>query len=631
MKKLMNLLRRIPKRSVVMAAAALAVVTPAIVMAWGPDRKLFTMENPATFVTFNSITNNPEVGDERNFLVIKDAANTNAGGWQDTMNAEAGKEYLVRVYVHNDAASNLNLKATNTRVKVNVPNTTGKSVDLGGFVTADNAEPKEVWDTAKFTSNSDFNVTYVAGSAKLYNNHFGQTGATLSDSIVTNTGALVGYDKLDGIVPGCIEYAGYVTFKVKVQAPTETKYDFVKDVRKSGTTDKYAEKVSVKPGDKVDFRLTFKNTGTAKLNNVVLKDQLPAGMTYVADSAKLYNSNYPNGYSLGNQLFSAAGANIGHYATNINAFVVFTAQVAGNDQLPKCGLNNLKNVAKVETDGGNKEDDASVDVDKKCEEPKVPVYKCTGLNVETISRTQFKFTGSHQVENAEFVKYIYVVRDEQGKEIARNETGTYTQDKVGKYTVEAIVVVKVDGQEKQATAPECKKPFEVKEQPKENVYACESLTKIQKNRDTFEFTVTPKAEGNVKAKEYNFNFGDGQTQIVGADQKTVTHVYKEARDFTASVAITFEVDGKTVPNVTSDKCKVDVTVKPVECKPGIPENDERCKDIPEQPKTPETPKELPSTGPEAILGGLFGSSALGLGVHSWLNSRRALKNAINKK
>lgn len=631
MKKLFNLLRRVPKRGLVMVAAALAVVTPALVLAYGPERPTYTMQNPAPHVTFNSITDNPEVGDERNFLVIKDAANTSAGGWQDTVNAEAGKEYLVRVYVHNDAAKNLNLKAINTRVKVNVPNTTGKSVDLGGFVTADNANPSpgEIWDSAKLTSNSDFNVAYVAGSAKLYNNHFGQTGAQLSDSIVTNTGALVGYDKLDGVVPGCMEYAGYVTFKVKVQGPQQPKYDFAKEVRKSGTTDKYAENVSVKPGDKVDFRLSFKNTGPVKLNNVVLKDQLPTGLTYVADSAKLYNSSYPNGYALGNTLF-ADGSNIGHYSTSINAFVVFTAQVAANAQLPKCGDNSLKNIAKVTTDYGNKEDDAKVDVKKECEEEKPPVYKCTGLNVETISRTQFKATAQHQVENAEFVKFVYVVKDKDGKEVARNENGNFTIDKVGKYTVEATLVVKVDGQEKQATSPECKKPFEVKEQPPKNEYACTSLTKIEKSRDTFDFKVVAKAEGNVKVKEYKFDFGDGQNQIVGADQTTVSHTYNEARDYTARVFVTFEVDGKTVTGVTGDNCKVDLTVKPVECKPGIPENDERCEEKPETPKTPEVPGELPSTGPEAILGGLFGSSALGLGIHSWLNSRRALKDVLKK-
>ena len=36
------------------------------VSAWGPERATFTMDNPATYPTFNSITDNPHISDERN-------------------------------------------------------------------------------------------------------------------------------------------------------------------------------------------------------------------------------------------------------------------------------------------------------------------------------------------------------------------------------------------------------------------------------------------------------------------------------------------------------------------------------------------------------------------------------------
>jgi hypothetical protein len=223
---------------------------------------------------------------------------------------------------------------------------------------------------------------------------------------------------------------------------------------------------------------------------------------------------------------------------------------------------------------------------------------------------------------------IREVKDGKETEIARTETNTYTQDKVGKYTVQAILVVKINGQEKQVEDAKCKAPFEVKEQPPKNVYVCESLTKVQKSRDSFEFTVKPHAEGNVKVKEYVFNFDDGQTKTVGVGQETVPHTYKEAKTYHPSVSVTFEVDGKTVPGITGDNCKLELTVNPVppaECKPGVPMDSEKCKEVPTTPQQPTVPGELPSTGPEATLTGLFGSSALGLGVHSWLSSRRNLK------
>lgn len=627
MNKIARLLRRVPKRAAVMGAAVAAIIIPAVVMAWGPDRPTYTMAMPADHVTFNSITDNPEVGDERNFLVIKDANNTAAGGWQDQMTAEAGHEYLVRVYVHNNAAANLNLKATDVRTKVNVPNTTGKSVQLGGFITAGNATPNEIWDSANLTSNTDFNVSYVPGSARLYNNVFGQTGAQLSDDIVNNTGAQLGYDKLNGEIPGCFQYAGYVTFKVKVQTPTQSSYTFAKEVRKSGSSDPYVKNVAMQPGDKVDFRLSFKNTGTAKLDNVVIKDQLPAGLTYVANSAKLYNSNYPNGYALADTLLNNTGVNVGNYAAGTNAFVVFTAQVASNEQLPTCGPNKLHNIAKSETDNGNKEDSADVTTDKKCEEAPKPKYECKALTVDTISRTQFKFTATKTVENATFKKFVYTIRDDKGTVIDTKDSAdgtlTYDQTKVGKYTVEATVVVDVNGQEKTHTSDNCKKPFEVKEQPVKNKYVCESLKKIEKSRDTAEFTVKTNSQGNVKVKEYNFDFGDDQSIVVGVGQETQSHTYAKPGEYTAKVGVTFEVDGKTVTGVTSNECAVKFTVQPPaeECKPGVPMNDDRCKE------TPTTPTELPNTGAGLAVGGLFGSSAVGLSIASWLQSRRNLRGA----
>ncbi len=650
MKFVSTLLRRVPKRWLPMGVAVAAVMIPAVVMAWGPDRPTYTMANPADHVTFDSITDNSEVGDERNFLTIKDASNTAAGGWQDSVTAQAGHEYLVRIYVHNDAAANLNLKATNVRTKVNVPNTTGKSVQLGGFITADNAAPQEIWDSATLTSNSDFNVAYQAGSARLYNNAFGQAGAQLSDGIVTDAGAPLGYDKLDGIIPGCMQYAGYVTFKVKVEAPQSTNFTMSKLVSKHGEN-KWVESYAAQPGETVDYLIQYKNTGDTQQDNVVVKDTLPAGETYVDGSSVLGNTKTPDGAKISDNV-TKGGVNIGSYAAGANAWVIFSAKVADNDSLPTCGDNKLTNSATVETDSGSKSDTADVTTTKKCEETKPPKYECSALNVEQISRTQFKFTATKMVENAEFKKFVYVIRDDKGTVLDTKDsidgTLTYDQTKVGKYTVEATVVVTVDGQEKTATSDNCKKPFEVKEQPVENKYTCDALDVIKKSRDTFEYKVTPKTQGNVKVKEYSFDFGDGQTIIVGAGQETQTHKYDKPGDYTTKVSVTFEVDGKTVTGITSDNCAKKVTVAPEECKPGIPMGDSRCTEckpgvpmgdqkcneckpgVPAGNKECETPGELPNTSAGIVAGGLFGTSALGLSLKAWVGSRRNLRDTFKR-
>ena len=52
------------------------------------------------------------------------------------MKVQNGKEYYVRIYVHNNAASNLNLVAENVVAKLNVPTTTAKTVTVQGQVSA---------------------------------------------------------------------------------------------------------------------------------------------------------------------------------------------------------------------------------------------------------------------------------------------------------------------------------------------------------------------------------------------------------------------------------------------------------------------------------------------------------------
>lgn len=367
-------LRQTPKRFVALAALIVAGGATAAVMAWGPSRTTYTIEHPATKVTFNSITNNPIDGDERNFARAVETSDPVG----DVANVEAGKTYTIRMVVHNNAADNLNLKAINTRALVGMPSKSGTTLSVTNYVSADNADPKQVWDEVVFKSSKEFSLVYVAGSARIYNNGYaaGGSGKPLTDSLVTSAGSKLGYEKAgDGIIPGCFKYLSYVEYKVKPQFASTPDFSIVKDVRKSGTSS-YGQTANVQAGDKVDFRITFKNTGEVTLENVIVKDVLPAGMTYVAGTAKLQNSNYvyPNMYSLNEKLFSE-GSNIGAYTTGANAFVTFSATVNSNDKLPVCGVNTLKNVAKAETDYSTKSDDAVVTVTKECEDKTMEVCR----------------------------------------------------------------------------------------------------------------------------------------------------------------------------------------------------------------------------------------------------------------
>ena len=388
MSTLKSLIRRAPKRfSAVVAMIAVAVIVPAAVFAWGPTRTTFTIEKPAPYVTFNSITDNPSVGDERNFVGIRET--TAANQWSDDMTVQPGKEYYVRMYVHNNAAANLNLVAENVTAKFNLPTATGKSIQVNGFLNSSNANPTEVYDHATFNSTTDFNLAYVSGSLKYENNVFGTAGTPLSESIFTSAGTKLGYDKLDGKIPGCFKYDGYVTFKVKPQFAQTTNFTLSKMVSKHGEA-KWAETYAAQPGEVVDFILAYKNTGEAQHNDVTFRDTLPAGLSYKANSNTWSNARTQNVPVANNDLTNGTGINVGSYATKANAYTIFSATVAAKEQL-KCGVNTLINKGKVNTGGLAVEDTATVTVNKECvpEVKNITVCELSTKKIITIDEKNF--------------------------------------------------------------------------------------------------------------------------------------------------------------------------------------------------------------------------------------------------
>ena len=158
-----------------------------------------------------------KVGDERYFVSASPyTGNASQNKWTDSTLVENGKEYVVRMYVHNNAAANLKLTAKDVKAYVVLPTTTGTEITVSGKITSSNADPVSVWDETTFKSKNGekFNLAYVDGTAKYYNN----AGTfNLTTSVFTNKGTLLGYEKMDGNIPGCIQYSGYLTFHVKAQ------------------------------------------------------------------------------------------------------------------------------------------------------------------------------------------------------------------------------------------------------------------------------------------------------------------------------------------------------------------------------------------------------------------------------
>lgn len=343
----------------VLAVGVATIVMGSTVMAWGPERQTFVASSPADYVTFNSMTDNTKVGDERNFVRIREAG---VGNYRDDMKLVPGKEYEVSIFYHNNAKDSLNASgagvAQNTSLKVKSPSVVrpGERGAISGTISASNARPGSVWDEAFVTSDTDIALRYVPGSATVTSN--GKVnGQKLPDSFLT-TGALLGYDSLNGKLPGCTQYSGFVTYKFRADAPNFT---IKKQVRKAGETT-WQDKIVAKVGEKVEFLISYRNTGTVQQDNVVVKDALPVGVSYVAGSSMLANSKHPNGKKA-NDGVATNGLNIGSYAPQGNAAVRLTATI---DKVDKCGGVDLVNYGTIITQNGNKQTTAIVRVEEPC-------------------------------------------------------------------------------------------------------------------------------------------------------------------------------------------------------------------------------------------------------------------------
>lgn len=518
-KNIRNIAKYAPHRVYAVLLVGAAVLIPTIaIFAYGPERPTFTAENPANYVTFNSITNSPRYGDERNFVLVKDAANTSPGGFSDEVAVQDGKEYLVRVLVHNNAAENLNLVAQNTRVAASVPSTTGTEATIQASVSADNANPQKVWDEVTLKSDKRFNVAYVPGSSTYFNHDNLSQAFHLPDSITTAAGAQVGYDAMDGSLPGCDKFSGVAVFRVKIYSEKTPDFNITKQVRKNGETgaDTWKKTVAVNPGDKVDYLVTYKNVGQTNQENVVVKDSLPTATTYIPGTTTLTNSTNPSGLTAPDGITAPSGLNIGGYGPGGAGYTTFTAKVSDENGLPQCGNNILRNTATVQTENGSKSDYADVTVSKKCEDK--PSYSCDALQATKIAPLEYSF----------------------------------------------------------------------------NVNLSSS---------------------KATAKEVTIDFGDGQTATRDAKSLPVTHTYAQAGQYTVKATASFDVDGKTVKDITSDACQVAINTETT----------------PPATVTGTTPTTLPSTGPAEVFIGIVAAAALGLGVQQWIASRRSVVEAIHHK
>lgn len=191
---------------------------------WGPERPLFAEADQPAYAVFNSITDNTLVGDERDFVRIGEMDSEDP--YTSELTIEPDKRYEVFIYLRNDASTEYDDAehdyagvSLDTRLATSFPDMleAGQSSSVTATIRSSNAQPEQVWDAARITASEALTLHYVPESAIIHN-RWDANGKELPTSLFANPGVLMGLNDLDGLIPGGIEFATYVTYTIQTKA-----------------------------------------------------------------------------------------------------------------------------------------------------------------------------------------------------------------------------------------------------------------------------------------------------------------------------------------------------------------------------------------------------------------------------
>lgn len=325
---------------------------------WGPARNLYSYGDTINEVTLNSVIDSPTYSDERDFTQIGHV-DAPPEEYSSDILLQPGETYTVYTRFSNNATGDAqDYSATNVKVKSQAPATFAGSALMYSTITSDNATPGEIWDGIRLrTASPDDYVAlrYVPDSAVLHTDGKAD-GTPLSDDLYLE-GTLVGFDQLDGILPPGEDFAGYITYQFVADQPNFT---VSIEAKPKGSSTDYSSASATRDGETLIVRVTYTNTGTVTIDDVVVSANIPEPFRHVRNTTRLANSASPDGFDLRHdEYLTTDGLNIGEYAPGETATIEFEMLNYDADML----LENddrwltLEDLITIRTSNGNKSAD----------------------------------------------------------------------------------------------------------------------------------------------------------------------------------------------------------------------------------------------------------------------------------
>ncbi len=248
----------------------------------------------------NSRDDHPQLGDSTNFIRI---AEVGEGGDLLTIPTphvvvEPGRIYRAMIWVGNDAdPAHIDAVATNVRVRVKGESRFTGSARLTAEVRADNIEHALIWDSSVIalpSPDSSVALRIVPNSATLWSARDTQRQTPLdTHALFKAEGVLIGIDgKTDGLLPPEQDSLTLVTFDFVLDKPD---FALVLEARPympgEDVQEPYRERMELEPGEVIELRVRYKNTGSVQQDNVRLELlRLPKAFHYYGNTIEICNS-----------------------------------------------------------------------------------------------------------------------------------------------------------------------------------------------------------------------------------------------------------------------------------------------------------------------------------------------------
>lgn len=357
----MNVFSRITsklKKVAVRSIAVLALVATCVVPA----------TTNSTFATGNST---PRFNFLQGDVEMLKAANQtkNQPDWADPVTgsyaANVGDEIVFRFYFHNGM---IDSTAHNVTLRASVPTVDSTQSRVNSYLDSD--ETSVITDTvidgqilgygqgySQIDLANSGHLEYINGSTKMWRHSPEQWGTVIADGITSANGLNIGN------IQGCWDYAGYVTFKTRVVAAPNPAQLVVNKYVSTANSNNWVETLNgAHENDTVSYKISVADNGQLPANNVLVKDSLPAHVSYVAGTTKLYSPSYPSGQTQADTI-TTSGINVQSIAASManQIYFTFNARIGTGLAYPG-GIATLVNTARVTYNSQELTDQATVNV-----------------------------------------------------------------------------------------------------------------------------------------------------------------------------------------------------------------------------------------------------------------------------